>query len=205
MLHTAIIPRLPFVVRPVVGIPGPPLQPIVVHLEGDGLAHAWTTCYAHLLALHALYARLGVRRPLGRLHDLTTAMHPVIWQISGVAVTRSALAAAHAAVESLDDESSILGYGLEAGWWVVALQASLALGVWYELAPGASQAEADYASHVATSIRRILGSVFEPKVASAIQESSHGDGSGDLLAQVAANAMSLGAPLQGMPEVGASA
>ena len=137
---------------------------------------------------------------MGRLHDLTTAMHPIVHQRCGVAVARAALAASRLAVDDLDDGFNILGHGHEAGWWIVALQSSLALGVWYELSPDADKEERDYASHVAMTIRRILGSVFEARVASAIQATAHGDGRGDLLAQVAANALSFGAPLQGMPE-----
>jgi hypothetical protein len=202
VLHTTIIPRLPFAVMPIAGIPGVPLQPIPVRTDCDGLGHTWAVCYAHLLALHALYGVIDVRRPMGRLHDLTTSIHPVVHCLAGLSTARGALASAREAVHAIDSEVNVLGLGHEAGWWVVALQSSLAIGVWYELSPGADQAAADFASGVATGIRRILGSVFDPRAVAAIQASSHGDGAGDLLAQVAANAMALGAPLQGMPSVG---
>lgn len=202
MLHTRIIPRVPFAVRPVPGLPGSLLQPIPVPTAGDlaGVPHAWTVAYLHLLAMHALYGRIGLRRPLGRLHDLTVGLLPVVQRVAGVESVRAALAAAHHAVEDIDEAADVLSQGDEAGWWIVALQASLALGVWYELSPAACQCDQDFVSGLSVKIRRLLGTVFDARVADAIQAAAHGDGDGDLLAQIAAGALALGAPLVGMPE-----
>lgn len=201
MMRIEVVPRLPYVVRPVEGIPGTPLQPIEILVPADGGAHAWASLYAHLHALHMLYGRVGIRRPMGKLHDLTVALTPVLNRICGVQVTRCALTFAHRAVEALDDEHlQVLSHGQEAGWWIVALQASYALGVWYGLAPDADPSDEAIVSDVALRVRRILATVFDRRVVEAIQDVAHGDGAGDLLAQVAEGAILLGAPLHGVPD-----
>lgn len=200
MMRTDIVPRVPYAVRPVPGIPGEPLQPIDVPLPLVGMAHAWVTLYAHLHALHLVYSRVGMRRPLGKLHDITVGLTPVITRMAGAHAARCALACAIMAVDDIDETTEILAHGHEVGWWVVALQASYALGVWYGLAPDADPSDEAIASDVALRLRRTLRSVFDSRLVDAIQEVAHGDGTGDLLAQVVEGALLLGAPMRGMPK-----
>lgn len=195
------VPRLPYAAHPVRGIPGEPLEPIQVLVPAQGVAHAWATLYAHLHGLQTLYARIGLHRPLGRLHDLTTSLTPVVTRAGGVSATRASLSAAIRAVDDLDaEELAVLINAQDAGWWIVALQASYALGIWYALAPGAERQDVELASQAALLTRQILASVFDRRIVDAIQDAAHGAEAIAFLGQVVEGALILEAPLRGIPE-----
>ncbi|HWQ10295.1 MAG TPA: hypothetical protein VN436_14340 [Holophaga sp.] len=201
MRHAADVPRLPYVVLRPRGLPMDPLPAIDVPVPDKGVAHAWATLYAHLHGLQVLYAHLGIQRPLGPLYDLAARLTPIVTHAGGIAATRSALSSAVRAVADLETEDlSLLINAQDAGWWIVALQASYALGLWYGLAPDIQTADADMASSVALRVRQILSSVFDRRVVEAIQDAAHGDEVMPFLEAVVEGALILEAPLRGIPQ-----
>lgn len=189
------LPLLPFSACPLPGGAADPLPLLPAPFApGDGREQAWCVLYEHLSGLSSLYSRSGLRRVVDPLHDIVVGLTPYLQREVGPRAVSACAGAACSAVASLDDLVDVLSSGREVGWWSPVLQASMALGCWYGMAPGVDPLDREFLHRTSRDCRLAFLRVYAPGVLDALQDAACGPGQEELHGLVADGLMALAPP-----------